>query len=130
MFTGSVVCSLLFPDGPDSCSALVSCSLSEDGSSIVVSLDGTEEGRCVESYFFELGQENRTSSVNESLAVFSIDRIFGLPHSNQKVHTLDSEGQRGKESCLFSITGKLSSAVDFAVFISPIFLLFLVSIYK
>ena len=120
----------MFLDGPDSCHAIVSCSLSEDGSSIVVSLDDPTERRCVESYLFELGQENRTSSVDKSSSVFSTDTIFGSTHLNQKVYTLDAEGRRGEEPCLFSITGELSYLEDFAAFILPVFHLFLVYTYS
>ena len=120
-FTGNVS---FFPDRPDNCSpdAEVVCSLSTDGNNITVSLNNASAGKCVVGYMFQLYHENMTISVEESLTVFSMDNFFGTVQLNQKVYTMNSEGQLGDAPCSFSITSKFFSVtVVQKIFVCKIF---------
>ena len=93
-------------DGPDDCSADVTCSLSDNNTQIVISLPNGAAGNCTDGYLIQLGGLNKTVSVNQSYAAFPIQAVFGSELLNQSVHPVDSAGHRG-EPCLFNITGKL-----------------------
>ena len=107
-----------FPDRPGSCSpdAEVVCSLSPDGSNITVSLHNATAGHCVVGYMFQLSHENMTVSVEDGLTVFSINSFYGTVQLNQKVYTMDSEGQFGNIPCSFGIISKLLFVTTFVIY--------------
>ena len=105
-FTPSVSCLLGLSGRPDSCSGIVSCFVSGDGDSIIVTLNDQMETVCIHSYLFELGHDKENVSVKDSSAFFPRDKVAGSEHLNQMVHILDPDGRNGATPCMYNITSK------------------------